>query len=161
MLAAAYEYSEEYRKHIIEQSPEWRRVSRNCLQAADYRCQMCNASGVTLHAHHRTYESIGGEQAGDLTCVCVDCHELFKGAKQFGAPQDIVAALKEITAEMHKPNSRIEICTDPFTVYVMNPAENICLEYDDPRLQSWLALAVDLTQALANQKGPQSHATPA
>jgi len=160
-LTTAYEYSDEYNEHVTQRSPLWRRLSRNCLQAAGYRCQLCDASGVTLHAHHRTYEDLGAEQAGDLTCLCVDCHKLLKGAKQFGPPQDIVAALKEIAAEMRKPGRRIEICTDPFTMWVINPAEKKTLEYDDSRLQFWLALAVDLTQALANQEGPQNHATPA
>ena len=46
------------------------------LEAANFRCRICNASKAEaqLQVHHRTYERLGQEQVGDLTTVCAECH---------------------------------------------------------------------------------------
>jgi hypothetical protein len=67
-----------YRKYIT--SPKWRehpvRVAE--LEAAGFRCRLCNAGGegVTIEAHHRTYENLFNEQPGDLTALCRPCHRV-------------------------------------------------------------------------------------
>jgi hypothetical protein len=44
---------------------------------AGFRCQVCNAYGVQLNVHHRTYERRGAEWDTDLIVLCHDCHEIF------------------------------------------------------------------------------------
>jgi len=54
----------------------WKRMSAMCKRNADYRCQICNSTKA-LEAHHRTYERLGWEAPGDLTCLCGACHAKF------------------------------------------------------------------------------------
>jgi hypothetical protein len=56
-------------------SPEWRSRAKACKAAAGYRCQVCNGA-ERLQAHHRTYDNLGHELPGDLTCLCDRCHSL-------------------------------------------------------------------------------------
>ncbi|MGI0489793.1 hypothetical protein ACN4EK_30610 [Pantanalinema rosaneae CENA516] len=58
-------------------TPEWHSRRQKHLQSAGFRCQICNAKGVTLHVHHRTYERRGIERFTDLIVLCCKCHELF------------------------------------------------------------------------------------
>lgn len=58
------------------QSPEWQTKREQALRLAEYRCQICNASG-SLHVHHRSYERRGREAMSDLIVLCGKCHELF------------------------------------------------------------------------------------
>jgi 5-methylcytosine-specific restriction endonuclease McrA len=64
-----------YREYL--QTPEWQQRRKQHLRSAGYRCQVCNASGVPLNVHHRTYERRGEERYKDLIALCQDCHELF------------------------------------------------------------------------------------
>jgi hypothetical protein len=67
-----------YREYIV--SREWRehpvRVAE--LEAAGFRCRLCNdgGDGVTIEAHHRTYDNLFNEQPGDLTALCRRCHRV-------------------------------------------------------------------------------------
>jgi hypothetical protein len=67
-----------YHEYIT--SREWRehpvRVAE--LEAAGFRCRLCNdgGEGVTIEAHHRTYENLFNEQPGDLTALCRTCHHV-------------------------------------------------------------------------------------
>ncbi len=63
-----------YKEYL--QTEHWQIVRRDALKAAEYRCQVCNAS-TTLHVHHRTYERRGEELPADLIALCADCHKLF------------------------------------------------------------------------------------
>lgn len=66
-------YSEYIRSDAWRHSPA--RLSE--LQAAGYRCRLCNADGTQespLHVHHRTYERFGNELPSDLTALCKECH---------------------------------------------------------------------------------------
>ena len=54
----------------------WNSTRKAALKAAEYRCQMCNAS-KPLHVHHRTYERRGNEKPSDLIALCADCHKTF------------------------------------------------------------------------------------
>lgn len=67
-------------------TPEWRQRRQKHLQSAGFRCQVCNANGVTLHVHHRTYERRGTERFSDLIVLCRECHELFHQKGQLQAP---------------------------------------------------------------------------
>jgi len=58
------------------QGEHWRMVAADTKARAGGRCQICN-SPDKLEAHHRTYERLGDELPGDLTCLCRECHELF------------------------------------------------------------------------------------
>ena len=46
------------------------------LKASGLRCRLCYApeTEVELQVHHRTYERLGRELAGDLLTLCKDCH---------------------------------------------------------------------------------------
>ena len=48
------------------------------LQAAGYRCRLCNngGEGIVIEVHHRTYENLFHEQLGDLTALCRVCHRV-------------------------------------------------------------------------------------
>jgi len=65
---------EDYRAYL--QTGDWGERRAACLKAAGYRCVVCN-SWRRLQAHHRTYERVGFELPGDLTCLCRDCHEAY------------------------------------------------------------------------------------
>lgn len=62
------------------QTDHWQRIRTGALRRAGYRCATCNASGVTLDVHHRTYERRGQEYASDVIALCRQCHSRFHGA---------------------------------------------------------------------------------
>lgn len=68
----------DYHKYIASRS--WRRNPARLaeLEAAGLRCRLCNGDGEggALEVHHRTYENLGNEQAGDLTALCQTCHRV-------------------------------------------------------------------------------------
>jgi hypothetical protein len=56
-------------------SPEWKRIRRDALAQAGYRCDRC-ATSDRLEVHHLTYERFGGqEQLEDLRVLCRTCHQ--------------------------------------------------------------------------------------
>lgn len=55
----------------------WEKTRKQQLETARYKCRVCNAAGVELHVHHRTYENIGSEREEDLVVLCEECHTLF------------------------------------------------------------------------------------
>lgn len=59
-------------------SPRWRNNPARLaeLKASGFRCRLCYASEdeAELQVHHRTYERLGCELAGDLLTLCKDCH---------------------------------------------------------------------------------------
>ena len=57
--------------------PHWEKVRNARLEMAGHRCEMCNSSAGTLHAHHRTYARQGQELVEDLIILCRSCHGLF------------------------------------------------------------------------------------
>jgi 5-methylcytosine-specific restriction endonuclease McrA len=65
-----------YREYI--NSSAWRHSSARLeeLAASGFRCRLCNRSNaeIELQVHHRTYERLGAEEAGDLTTLCNECH---------------------------------------------------------------------------------------
>ncbi len=64
----------------------WQHQRQKALEACGRRCQVCNGDGQ-LDVHHRTYERLGAEAAGDLTVLCRACHYLFHSAGQLAEPQ--------------------------------------------------------------------------
>jgi hypothetical protein len=57
-------------------TPEWDEKRRAAYRKADYRCQLCDASGTELHAHHRSYARRARErEEGDLIVLCANCHK--------------------------------------------------------------------------------------
>ena len=62
-----------YKEYL--QTPEWQQVRKRSLMLADNKCQVCEASGVELHVHHKTYERRGEELPDDLIVLCKTCHE--------------------------------------------------------------------------------------
>jgi HNH endonuclease len=63
-----------YREYLS--TPEWDVKRRDAYRRAGYRCQLCNAGSVELHAHHRSYAKRGqsGEES-DLIVLCARCHQ--------------------------------------------------------------------------------------
>lgn len=66
-----------YRDYL--RTPEWQGVRLAALRRAKYSCQLCNASGVQLHVHHRTYQRRGQEWDSDVIVLCKACHEVHHG----------------------------------------------------------------------------------
>lgn len=64
-----------YRDYL--QTPEWKERRKRIMRKAGFRCQVCNAYGVQLNVHHRTYERRGCEWDADLIVLCRTCHEIF------------------------------------------------------------------------------------
>jgi 5-methylcytosine-specific restriction endonuclease McrA len=50
--------------------------------AADGACAHCDATGMQLDIHHRTYERLGRESAWDLIALCPACHAAAHGRAQ-------------------------------------------------------------------------------
>jgi hypothetical protein len=63
-------------------SPAWKRKANAAKKRAGYRCQVCNEGGVTLDAHHRTYERLGHERPEDITVLCRSCHGLYEDNRE-------------------------------------------------------------------------------
>lgn len=57
--------------------PHWEAVRNARLEMAGHRCELCNSSAGTLHAHHRTYARQGHELVEDVIILCRSCHGLF------------------------------------------------------------------------------------
>lgn len=55
----------------------WKAKRAQALERAGHACQVCAATTVELHVHHRTYERCGNEDLADLTVLCFRCHNLF------------------------------------------------------------------------------------
>ena len=55
-------------------TPEWQAQRRKALLLAGHQCQVCEAKGIELHVHHKTYERRGEERSEDLIVLCKDCH---------------------------------------------------------------------------------------
>lgn len=75
-----------YRDYL--QTPEWKETAKRKRQQAGKRCQLCNASGVQLDVHHRTYENRGHELDEDLIVLCHECHGIFEKAGKLKECQD-------------------------------------------------------------------------
>lgn len=56
---------------------EWAERRLKAMKRARFRCQVCNAYGVRLNVHHRTYERRGFEYDQDLITLCETCHGIF------------------------------------------------------------------------------------
>ena len=63
----------EYR--IYRKTEAWRDLRSQVMERFDGRCAACNCT-ENLHVHHRTYERVGQEDIGDLTLLCMTCHQL-------------------------------------------------------------------------------------
>lgn len=61
-----------YKEYL--KTPEWQDRRKKALSFAKYCCQLCNASGVQLDVHHRTYANRGNEKMRDLIVLCRTCH---------------------------------------------------------------------------------------
>ncbi len=70
----------EYRDYLS--SDAWRERAAAAKARVGHRCQVCNGSGDTLDAHHRTYARLGSERDDDLTVLCRACHALFHQNKR-------------------------------------------------------------------------------
>jgi HNH endonuclease len=57
-------------------TPEWDERRRAAYHKAGYRCQLCGARSVELHAHHRAYDHRGRpDEEHDLIVLCARCHK--------------------------------------------------------------------------------------
>ena len=65
---------ERYNEYL--KSPQWKAKKNLVLKRANYCCEGCGASKVSLEVHHLTYERKGMELLTDLVAFCGRCHEL-------------------------------------------------------------------------------------
>lgn len=111
------------------QTEEWQQRRREALSFANNSCQVCNAKGIELHVHHRTYERRGAEMAGDIIVLCKKCHALFHGISE-----TVSTIPKSPKPDMHNPQKnryRVRILTSEFDVYSFCVAAGYdCLQYD-------------------------------
>lgn len=70
-----------YKEYL--KSPEWAERRAKAIRTAKASCQLCNASGVTLDVHHRTYKNRGNEKFADLIVLCRACHSKHHGKGDF------------------------------------------------------------------------------
>ena len=63
--------SREYERYLS--SHEWALIARAARRQANYRCELCDRSGV-LEVHHRTYVRFEHEWLEDLIVLCETCH---------------------------------------------------------------------------------------
>jgi 5-methylcytosine-specific restriction endonuclease McrA len=75
--------SDKYKAYMA--SPEWAALRAKVIEAGGGRCQVCNADGPGIQAHHRTYERLGAELLGDLIAICTPCHTLFHDNRSLAA----------------------------------------------------------------------------
>ena len=76
--------SPEYQKYQqYLQSEQWRRKRAKKLRQARYKCQYCDKTGVSLQAHHLTYERLYRERMSDLAIACEDCHKIADEVRRF------------------------------------------------------------------------------
>ena len=61
-----------YKEYL--KTPEWAARRARALRTAKGACQLCNATGVVLDVHHRTYKNRGNEKFADLIVLCRACH---------------------------------------------------------------------------------------
>ncbi len=57
--------------------PSWQRKRLEVMQAANFRCEMCGESEVTLNVHHRLYvkgRKVWEYENHNLQCLCEQCH---------------------------------------------------------------------------------------
>ena len=57
--------------------PNWQRKRLEVMQAADFRCELCDDADSTLNVHHKRY--VKGRLAWEyenqeLQCLCQPCH---------------------------------------------------------------------------------------
>lgn len=62
-----------YEKYL--QTATWRRLRKNALRRAGYKCAICGET-KNLHVHHNCYPKRGMEKPHDLCVLCKRCHNL-------------------------------------------------------------------------------------
>jgi 5-methylcytosine-specific restriction endonuclease McrA len=75
------------RKHATElqslpypeylKTDHWQSLRKRTMGRAGYSCELCAASGVKLHVHHKHYATRGMESLEDLIVLCEPCHQKF------------------------------------------------------------------------------------
>ena len=66
-----------YREQYLH--PNWQRRRLEIMQAADFSCEACGATDITLNVHHKRYvkgRKVWEYERQDLACLCEDCHEV-------------------------------------------------------------------------------------
>lgn len=74
-----------YREYL--RTGEWRRTRAAALLRAQNACSFDVTHTSRLEVHHRTYERLGEELAGDLLVLCKSCHDLHHKAN--GRPRKL------------------------------------------------------------------------
>jgi len=71
-------HSAKYLRRIT--SPEWAAFRRLTVMARGFTCERCGLCKPETFAgfqlHHKTYDRLGFEWAGDVQVLCLKCHEL-------------------------------------------------------------------------------------
>ena len=67
-----------YKEYL--KSEAWNILRKEAYKRADYKCELCNASGVRINAHHTKYPKTYKEDNIDnLLVTCDKCHDLIGG----------------------------------------------------------------------------------
>lgn len=62
-----------YRDYL--KTEHWKKIKKEALERADFKCQLCNKRNLPLHVHHNNYENLGHEKPSDIIVLCKTCHE--------------------------------------------------------------------------------------
>jgi hypothetical protein len=80
------------------QDPRWQRKRLEVMQAADFKCERCEAGDKTLNVHHKIYRKGANPweyQISELMCLCRNCHNEHHGWSE---------KLKELIANLDASN---------------------------------------------------------
>lgn len=64
-----------YREQLLH--PNWQKKRLEVMQDAEFKCETCKATDVTLNVHHRRYvkgRMVWEYERNELACLCKDCH---------------------------------------------------------------------------------------
>lgn len=88
---------------IYLSSDKWRKIRGKAIISSNNECVNCG-SKVNLQVHHKTYDSLGNEDLGDLAVLCKSCHTLAHtpGSKVKMGDFDVDAYLARLDEEEYQ-----------------------------------------------------------
>jgi 5-methylcytosine-specific restriction endonuclease McrA len=81
------------------ETPEWWLVRECALDAAGFRCEVCNTD-ADLNVHHRTYRRRGEELLEDVTVLCRGCHQRFHDASELASDSGTSPPLRRVRMQL-------------------------------------------------------------
>jgi len=88
--------------------PTWDKIRKQAYNKADHTCEICEATGIEVHAHEvwKFDDKKRTQTLRNIVCICVDCHEVIhygRSEKVYG-----VRRLKQLRNHWCEVNGRKE-----------------------------------------------------